>query len=156
MIGTSKEEQKKRQTEFKKVWDQFNLLNEKVHDLWILEKEDEDEEAAEEMDRILESPEYENLSRELSLGPTYDYLLADIQNPDYRDAFGHHPLDTDILREEYEKGIYGRQVEFKGLGSGVVECLAYDYGDYYYKFHPDYDPEKTVYISLIDKYNATD
>lgn len=156
MIGTSKEEQKKRQTEFKRVWDQFNLLNKKVHDLWVLEKEEEDEEAPEEMDRILESPEYENLYGELSLGPTYDYLLADIQNPDYRDAFGYHPLDTDILREEYEKGIYGRHVEFKRFGSGVVECLAYDYCDYYYKFHPDCNPEKTIYISLIEKYNATD
>lgn len=155
MIGTSIEEQRKRQIEFKKVWCQFNLLNKKVHDLWVLEKEEEDTEAAKEMDRILESPEYENLSRELSLGPTYDYLLADIQNPDYHDAFGNHPLDTDILREEYEKGIYGRRVEFKGLGSGVVECLAYNYGDYYYKFHPDNDPEKTIYISLIEKYNAT-
>lgn len=154
MIGTSKEEQKKRQIEFQKIWNQFNAYNEKIHELWRREKEEEDTEAGEERDRLQESPEYEALFQELSFGPTYDYLLADIQNPDYHDALGNHPLDT-ILREEYEKGIYGRRVEFKGLGSGVVECLAYDYGDYYYKFHPDNDPEKTIYISLIEKYNAT-
>lgn len=155
MIGISKEEQKKRQVEFQKIWNQFNAYNEEIHELWKREKEEEDTEAGEERDRLLESPEYEALLQELSFGPTYDYLLADIQNPDYHDAFGNHPLDIDIIREEYEKGIYGRHVEFKGFGSGVVECLAYDYGDYYYKFHPDNDPEKTIYISLIEKYNAT-
>ena len=153
MIGTSKEEQKKRQTEFQKIWNQFNAYNEKIHDLWILEKEDEDTEAGEERDRILESPEYENLSRELSLGPTYDYLLADIENPEYIDAFGEHPLNHTPIKEEYQGGIYGKEVIFEGYGKGVVECLAYDYGDFYYKFIPENQTEP-VYITMVAKYES--
>lgn len=153
---TSEKEQKRRQEEFKKIWDQFNLYNEKIHELLILVREDEDEEANKEINNILESSEYEKLSEELSLGPKYDYLLADFENPDYRDAFGNHPLTVDILKEEYYKGIYGKHIKFKDYDSGVVECLAYDYGDYYYKFHPDSDIEKTIYIKLSEKYYETD
>lgn len=153
MIGTSKEEQKKRQAEFQKIRNQFNAYNEKIHELWRREKEDEDTEAGEERDKLLESPEYEALLQELSFGPRYDYLLADLEDPDYLDAFGSHPLNSDnAISQEYNKGIYGARVCFEGKYYGVVECLAYDYGDYYYKLRPDDNPDEPMYFTMCEPY----
>lgn len=137
MTGTSVAEQKKRQQEFKKVVDRFETL--------IKE--------AKENDSILESQEYQEVSGILSLGPLYDYLLADIENPDYTDAFGEHPLNHKPIREEYSSGIYGKVVIFEGYGKGVVECLAYDYGDFYYKFIPEGKTDP-VYITMVEKYES--
>lgn len=137
MTGTSVAEQKKRQQEFKKVVDRFETL--------IKE--------AKENDSILESQEYQEVSGILSLGPLYDYLLADIENPDYTDAFGEHPLNHKPIREEYNSGIYGKEVIFEGYGRGVVECLAYDYGDFYYKFIPEGKTDP-VYITMVEKYES--
>lgn len=137
MTGTSVAEQKKRQQEFKNVVDRFETL--------IKE--------AKENDSILESQEYQEVSGILSLGPLYDYLLADIENPDYTDAFGEHPLNHKPVREEYNFGIYGKEVIFEGYGRGVVECLAYDYGDFYYKFIPEGKTDP-VYITMVEKYES--
>lgn len=137
MTGTSVAEQKKRQQEFKNVVDRFETL--------IKE--------AKENDSILESQEYQEVSGILSLGPLYDYLLADIENPDYTDAFGEHPLNHKPVREEYNFGIYGKEVIFEGYGKGVVECLAYDYGDFYYKFIPEGKTDP-VYITMVEKYES--
>ena len=137
MTGTSKTEQKKRQQEFKDIGNRFKTLVDKA-------KEDES---------ILESQEYQEVSSILSFGPLYDYLLADIENPDYTDAFGEHPLNYNPIREEYNSGIYGKEVSFEGYGKGVVECLAYDYGDFYYKFIPEGKTDP-VYITMVAKYES--
>lgn len=137
MTGTSITEQKRRRQEFKNVVDQFEkLMNEA--------KEDES---------ILESQEYQEVNNILSFGPLYDYLLADIENPDYIDAFGEHPLNHKPIEEEYNLGIYGKEVIFEGYGKGVVECLAYDYGDFYYKFIPEGKTDP-VYITMVAKYES--
>lgn len=137
MTGTSITEQKRRRQEFKNVVDQFEkLMNEA--------KEDED---------VLDSQEYQEVNNTLSFGPLYDYLLADIENPDYIDAFGEHPLSYKPIKEEYNLGIYGKEVIFEGYGKGVVECLAYDYGDFYYKFIPE-GKTNPVYITMVAKYES--
>lgn len=104
-------------------------------------------------DSILESQEYQEVIKVLSFGPLYDYLLADIENPEYIDAFGEHPLNHTPIKEEYQGGIYGKEVIFEGYGKGVVECLAYDYGDFYYKFIPENQTEP-VYITMVAKYES--
>lgn len=104
-------------------------------------------------DSILESQEYQEVTKLLSFGPLYDYLLADIENPEYIDAFGEHPLNHTPIKEEYQEGIYGKEVIFEGYGKGVVECLAYDYGDFYYKFIPEGKTEP-VYITMVAKYES--
>ena len=40
-------------------------------------------------DSILESQEYQEVTKVLSFGPLYDYLLADIENPEYIEHPGH-------------------------------------------------------------------
>ena len=97
--------------------------------------------------------EYQEVTKVLSFGPLYDYLLADIENPEYIDAFGEHPLNHTPIKEEYQGGIYGKEVIFEGYGKGVVECLAYDYGDFYYKFIPENQTEP-VYITMVAKYES--
>lgn len=137
MTGTSIIEQKRRQQEFKEVVDKFEKLISKA-------KEDES---------ILESQEYQEVNQTLSFGPLYDYFLADIENPDYIDAFGEHPLNHKPIKEEYNLGIYGKEIIFEGYGKGVVECLAYDYGDFYYKFIPEGKTDP-VYITMVAKYES--
>lgn len=137
MIGTSVTEQKKRQQEFKNVVDRFEKLIARA-------KSD---------DSILESQEYQEVNNTLSFGPLYDYLLADIESPEYTDAFGEHPLNHKPVREEYSSGIYGKEVIFEGYGKGVVECLAYDYSDFYYKFIPEGKTDP-VYITMVAKYES--
>lgn len=139
MTGTSITEQKRRQDEFQDIVNRFKTLVDKL-------KETKDE-------SILESQEYQEVNNTLSFGPLYDYLLADIENPDYLDAFGEHPLNYKPVREEYNSGIYGKEVIFEGYGKGVVECLAYDYGDFYYKFIPE-GKTNPVYITMVAKYES--
>lgn len=134
---TSLQQQEKRRKEYNHYIKRFNQL-------MTLAKEDSS---------IFESQEYSDLSAILSLGPTYDYLLADIKNPDYFDAFGNHPLSYKLIKEEYDSGIYGKKVIFEGYGKGVVECLAYDYGDFYYKFIPE-GKTNPVYITMVSKYES--
>ena len=139
MTGTSITEQKRRQKEFQDIVSRFKTLVDKM-------KKTED-------DSILESQEYQEVTKVLSFGPLYDYLLADIENPEYIDAFGEHPLNHTPIKEEYQGGIYGKEVIFEGYGKGVVECLAYDYGDFYYKFIPEGKTEP-VYITMVAKYES--
>ena len=56
-------------------------------------------------DSILESQEYQEVTKVLSFGPLYDYLLADIENPEYIDAFGEHPLNHTPIKEEDRKSV---------------------------------------------------
>lgn len=102
MLGTTLQEQEKRRKE-------YNHFKRRFDQLITLAKED---------DSILGSQEYDDLCNILSFGPTYDYLLADIRNPDYFDAFGNHPLSYKPIREEYNLGIYGKKVCFEGRDMG--------------------------------------
>jgi hypothetical protein len=129
---TSKEEQIRRQEEYQKVVKRYEELI-----FW----------------KNTNSPEFRRLNCMLYFGPTYDYLLADIEDPEYRDAFENHPLDYEPIYNEYVSRVYGKRVSFQGYGKGVIECLAYDYGDFYYKFIPE-GKEKPVYIPLINKYES--
>ena len=129
---TTKEEQTRRQKEYQDIIKKYKELI-----FW----------------KNTNSPEFHQLNHTLSFGPTYDYLLADIEDPEYRDAFENHPLDYESIYNEYVSGVYGKRVSFRGYGKGVIECLAYDYGDFYYKFIP-VGKEKPVYITLQNKYES--
>ena len=125
-MKTSKEEQERRINLFKEDLEKYNGELEKI----------ENAKSPEEIDKILESKEYQEINKKFSLGPTYIIWKEDYEDPDYRVAFGVHPSEIDILKRAYDKGYYGALVDMVfWKGKNVPKrCigLGYDYGDYYY------------------------
>ena len=145
-MKTTKEEQEKRIQEFNKDLKIYLGFHERIKNSGNID----------EREKILDSPEYREINKKFSLGPTYIIWKEDYEDPDYRLAFGKHPSECDLLRKCYEEGYYGAKVELYLWGRPEVKrcvALAYDYGDYYYVIEELDKPGEYLYETMVSPVN---
>ena len=133
-MKTNKEELENRKVEYDEVMNKFNSLLSRCK---------------------YGMDELEQINNYVSLNsPIYDIPKEDIEDPEYYLANGLHPLfdGNNILKKCYDEGCYGKRVIFESYGEGTIECISYDYSDYYYKFLPDDNEGSIVYLPLSLRY----
>lgn len=150
-MKTSKSEQKRRKKLYENQQKTYEKQTDLLHDLLMKSIYEDDDESDKKFNELCSSKEFQDLEDSI-MNTRYDLYEEDIENEEYINVWGNHPLIDPEFKELYKDGTLYETDLYDDDSNylGKIVCLAYDYnGDYYYKVKK-YDEEEFNYIPVCN------